>query len=223
MIALADSRTEADLARPVADWMRSRGYTVYAEVPSIHGAVKRDLVGRRVADYAEPLMIVELKLNLTGAVIHQAWKSREETSNVWCAVGSRPRVTGLLEAAKRGVGVLSVAHDGRVELLQHPLPYEQCNEARRKRLNSYLDRMAPSDAAGRPCCSSNRPADECARRVKAWVAAHGWSSWGELWLAVPNHYASAASFASHMRDHGVSPDAGHASPVPSTESREVTP
>lgn len=215
-------RTEADLAKPIADWMRSRGYTVYAEVPSIYGAAKRDLVGRCVKDYAEPLMIVELKLNLTHAVIHQAWRSREETSSVWCAVGSSPRVTGLLEAARRGVGVLSVTHDGRVELHQHPAPYEQCDEGRRKKLNNYLDRMAPSDAAGRPCCSSNRPADECAQRVKAWIAARGWSSWAELYRAVPNHYASASSFASHMRGRGVSPSVD-ASPVPSPESPAEAP
>ena len=49
---------ETDLAKPVADWMRSRGYTVCAEVPLFGRCL--DFVGIKGTD----VICVELKTSL---------------------------------------------------------------------------------------------------------------------------------------------------------------
>ena len=68
----------------------------------------------------------------------------------------------------------------------------------RQQLIERLLRMDPGGIAGVPMLAGCGPAQECARRVKAYRAAHPSANWKEIFAAVPNHYCSPASLRQGM-------------------------
>lgn len=107
---------ESDLSQPVSDWLVSRGFTPYAEVPVPYwGPRVTDLVGRKGTE----LIAVELKRSLTRTVIHQTYICDLITDQRHAAVGTRPSQTGIDLCRKQGIGLLSV-RNGVVSVILNP-------------------------------------------------------------------------------------------------------
>lgn len=183
---------EAELAKPVAEWMRSKGYTVYAEVPCLSQCV--DFVGIRDME----ILCVELKLSLTRHVIRQAVTCQLVTEKVYVGVGSRPRKDSIGLCKKYGLGILSIK-DGKVNCIIEPTRKYDLYDSVAKKIIDTCKMMVPGDEAGKPCQAGDGPAQDCFRRIKEYRKDHPKATWKQIYENVPNQYCSAASLAGGMR------------------------
>jgi hypothetical protein len=137
-------KRETALYPPVKQWLETRGFTVKGEV----GAA--DVVARRGDD----LLIVELKLGFSLALLQQAVERLAVTELVYVAVPAGGRAKALasnLRLARRiGLGVMTVRlRDGFVTVLADPGPYAARQSAvKRRRLLRAFDRLQGDPNAG---------------------------------------------------------------------------
>lgn len=181
---------ESDLAKPVADWLRENGYTVYSEVPFYNRCI--DMVG--VKD--KQLRVIELKLRYNRNGIRQAHQCQLATEDVYLAVAKKPLARSVKYAAEAGVGILVV--DSKVQIISLP--------QQKTRVAIYLQRhlldncrcSIPSDEAGLPCMSGCGPAQAVAAGVREYVKCHPRANWREIFENVDNHYSNYKSMAGAM-------------------------
>lgn len=183
---------EADLAKPVADWMRSRGYIVYAEVPLFGRCL--DFVGIKGMD----IICVELKTSLTKYLVRQAYTNQLVTTEVYVGVGTRPRKTSIDLCKKYGLGILSVKNSTVIVVHKPTLRYEPMS-GQRKRLVDLCKLLGPSDDAGKPQQAGKGPAQDCQQRIDEYRKTHPKATWKEIYLNVPNHYCNVNSLYGAMR------------------------
>jgi hypothetical protein len=119
---------ETDLYIPVKRFLEAQGYTVKSEIKSC------DVVAVRGH---EPPVIVELKTGLTLQLLYQAIDRLSMTDVVYIAISSPKRSVSsqALKLCRRiGVGLISVAKSGSLEVLADPVPYAPRQNAKRKTL-----------------------------------------------------------------------------------------
>jgi hypothetical protein len=119
---------ETDLYLPVKRFLEAQGYTVKSEIKSC------DVVAVR-GD--EPPVIVELKVGLTLQLLYQAIDRLTVTEAVYIAIASPKRSVSsqALKLCRRiGVGLISVAKSGSLEVLADPVPYAPRQNIKRKTL-----------------------------------------------------------------------------------------
>lgn len=195
---------EADLAKPVADWMRGRGYTVYAEIPCLSRCV--DLIGLRNGD----VLCVELKLSLTtkqpkrarhytSPVLYQARSCQLITPDVYVAVATKPRISSINRCKEIGVGVLVVR--SKTEVVEIVPPHKRCEPLAylQKEVKARCIAIGPSDDAGKPQQIGEGPAQDCQQRIDEYRKTHPWATWKEIYSNVPNHYSNVNSLYGAMR------------------------
>ena len=141
---------ENDLAKPVADWMRADGYTVYSEIPFYTRCV--DMVGLKDND----IRVVELKLHFAATGIRQATVCRLATDDIFLAVGKRPLDRTMEKYSRYGIGYLLV--DGSVQVLRQSHPVHKVFAPAAKHLRENCLTIGLSDEAGLPCMSGCGPA-----------------------------------------------------------------
>lgn len=142
---------EQDLYPPVKALLERQGYTVKGEV----GAA--DVVARRGG---EPLVIIELKLRFSLALVHQAISRLTISDLVYVAV---PRPTGktarralkdnLALCRRLGLGLITVTGtgraEGRAEVMCDPGPYApRKSKKRQSRMLREFDRLQGDPNAG---------------------------------------------------------------------------
>ncbi|MBR9763786.1 MAG: DUF2161 domain-containing phosphodiesterase [Rhodobacteraceae bacterium] len=165
------TRAETDLYPPVKAFLEGQGYEVKSEIA---GA---DVVGMR-ADDPDPV-IVELKLAMSLALLHQALDRLKISDAVYLAI---PQVTGRKTLARHvalcrrlGLGLLTVRlRDGFVEAQCDPGPYAPRRvKARAGRLLREFQRREGDPnrggAAGKIVTAYRQDALRCA----AHLAEHG--------------------------------------------------
>lgn len=198
---------EADLAKPVADWMRSLGYTVYAEVPLSGRCV--DFVGLRNSD----MICIELKRSLTtkqpkrarnytSPVLYQARSCQLITPIVYVAVATNPRISSIEACKKIGVGVLRVCSEGKVLEIIPPRKRFEPFVPHQKEVRAFCLASEASDEAGKPQQAGEGPAQDCYRRIEKYRATHPKATWRDIFKEVPNHYSSQQSMYGAMRMAG---------------------
>lgn len=183
---------ETELAKPVADWMRSLGYIVYAEVPLFGRCL--DFVGIRERE----VVCVELKTSLTKHLVWQACMNQLITTEGYVAVGTSPRKTSIDLCKKYGLGVLSVKNSNVSVVLRPTLRYEPMS-GHRKQLLSLCKLLGPSDDAGKPQQAGEGPAQDCQQRIDEYRKTHPNATWKEIYRNVPNHYSNMNSLYGGMR------------------------
>lgn len=182
---------ESDLARPVMDWLHSRGLTPYGEVPTLGRAI--DIVG--IGDNEE-IEAVELKLGLTKTVINQAWRSSLWSDVAWCAISAMPR--NRIPDTVLGIGVIRV-NGGSIEVIQEPKPRtHSLMPRRREEIVQYCRGKEPFGVAGVPTMLGSGPAQQVFDVMQAYLSDHPDALWKELFEKVPNHYKHWQSFRSSM-------------------------
>jgi hypothetical protein len=120
--------TETDLYFPVKRFLEAQGYIVKSEIKSC------DVVAVRGN---EPLVIVELKTGLTLQLLYQAVDRLTMTDAVYIAISSPKRSVSsqAIKLCRRiGVGLMSVAKSGSLEVLADPVPYAPRQNIKRKTL-----------------------------------------------------------------------------------------
>ncbi len=183
---------ETELAKPVADWMRSQGYTVYAEVPLFGRCL--DFVGIKERN----IICVELKISLTKYLIRQAYTNQLITTEVYVGVGTKPRKTSIDLCRKYGLGVLSVKNNTVTIMLKPTQRYEPMS-GQRKQLVGLCKLLKPSDDAGKPQQAGEGPAQDCQKRIDEYRKIHLNATWKEIYRNVPNHYSNVSSLYGAMR------------------------
>lgn len=189
---------EVNLSPHVSDWMRSLGFTPYAEVPFPSSMNVIDLVGRNAEG---ELLAVELKRSLTKEVIRQTYRADLITARCYAGVGTKPSRKSLAEAEKCGIGVVSVVA-GCVRVVLEPRekhPDDSFRRHYRQKICVYLDHMKPDGTAGRPCVKGEGAAQECYAAVQAYRAQHPKATYREMFGVIPNHYDSHKSMCAAMR------------------------
>lgn len=182
---------ETELANPVMDWLESRGFTPYGEVPWYNRAI--DVVGL-CGDY---VWAVELKLSLSRQVIAQAHLNQLTVHRSWCAVASRPRTHE--KRLREGLGLLVVS-GGTVEVLvEAQLRTEITSEDRCRRIRGACAYKSPRGEAGMPTMRGIGPAQFVFDAVQKFIADNPRATWGQIFDCVPNHYAHARSMQGAMR------------------------
>src|ERR1043166_7615292 len=124
-----ERRPETSLYGPVKRYLETLGFTVKGEVCGC------DLLAIR-RDEPPVVIIGELKLSFSLDLVLQAVDRTAACDEVWLAVGPGgrkrlrdPRVRKLCRAL--GVGLLSVAASGAVEVLVEPKPYTPRKDKKR--------------------------------------------------------------------------------------------
>lgn len=195
---------ETNLAKPVADWMRARGYTVYAEILCLSRCV--DFIGLRNSD----ILCIELKCSLTtkqskrarhytSPVLYQARSCQIITPDVYVAVATNPRTSSIDICKENGVGVLVVQSKEKVVEIISPYKRVEPLAYLQKEVKAQCIAIGPSDDAGKPQQIGEGPAQDCQKRIDEYRKKHPKSTWAELYLNVPNHYCSMNSFYGAMR------------------------
>lgn len=185
---------ESLLSPLVSEWLRTHGYTVYAEVPTMLGRTC-DLVGRKGKG---ELIAVELKTSASRQLLKQCSCNQLVARVVYAAVAQRPRPGTLAKFSALGIGVLFVTATS-IEELTTPSDKEQviyvpCADA----VNAFLDLDKPSDKAGYPDLAGQGPAQSCEQAIARYRKRHPSATWEQVYQAVPNHYANAKSMAGGM-------------------------
>ncbi len=185
--------SEADLALPIATWMKGQGYIVYAEIPMLYRCV--DLVGKNKHN---ELMAVELKKSFTGTLRRQVQCLDLFAHRVYCGIGTNPARSSIEWGKKRGVGIVTVKNGNVIEVLpsatQHdPLPHyiEKCLET--------LSVAVPGCDGGKPSLLGEGPAQDTKRAIADYRKEHPGATWKEMYEKIPNHYTSYKSLYGAMR------------------------
>jgi hypothetical protein len=125
-----ERRPETSLYGPVKRYLETLGYTVKGEVCSC------DLVAIR-GDEPPIVVIGELKLSFSLALVLQAVDRTASCDEVWLAVGPGgrkrlrdPRVRKLCRFL--GFGLLGVSSSGEIEVLAEPTPWKPRQDRRRR-------------------------------------------------------------------------------------------
>lgn len=190
--------SEADLSAPVSTWLIAQGCTPYAEVFFPHCNRMIDLVGRR---QDRSLVIVEMKLSLTGGVIRQAYITGLITNERYAAVGTKPSAKGIAECARLGIGLLAV-NGQSVNVILSPRDVAQTDWVRidyETEMHKNLDVHTPHGTGGLPTRKGEGPAQDCYDRIILWRAVNPTGKWRNVYEQVPHHYCSVASLQSAMR------------------------
>lgn len=195
-------KAEADLSPVVAEWLRTRGLEVCAEVPGLYNSI--DLVG---VDFDAPLVVaVELKLGFTAKLFQQARHGLYIAHEAWAAAPSLITTRVRVEAERTGVGILQVTPTG-VSEIRRPSPVSLAPDYRAQRLKKMLHKLKthPRDGVGGlPCGAGEGPAQRVARLVREYLASHPGADWEEVYNNVPNHYAHKQSLRGTMNNwHGI--------------------
>jgi hypothetical protein len=187
---------ENKLAAPIAIWMRDKGYVVYAETPYYSHCI--DLIGKSEND---ELIAVELKLCLTQEVFQQAERTRGFAHRCYVGIGSIPKQLSVSKCAQYGIGILVVKKDVVQEVLsaktQNPI------SSLTEHIIGNLHNCPPSDDAGKPNLKGEGPAQEVAKRVRAYKTNHPSARWIEIYENVPNYYCSHRSMANALVSRGL--------------------
>jgi len=182
---------ESELAKPVADWLRSEGFTVYSEIPYWDRCI--DMVG--LNDYG--IRVVELKVKYSKNVLQQAIKCQLATSDVYVASTTKPLNKTIQFCQKYGVGILKV--NSKVELILRPYKVKDTWRNATKHLRDNC--IEPSDYAGVPCMSGCGPAQAVGKCVKQYVEENPSAGWREIFKNVPNHYSNYQSMRCAMNSY----------------------
>lgn len=198
---------EADLAKPVANWLRARGYTVYAEIPCLGRCI--DFIGLRNSD----IVCVELKRSLTtkqpkrarnytSPVLYQAHSCQIFTPIVYVAVATNPRASSIEACKKIGVGILRVCSESEVIEIIPPHKQYEPSAYYQEEVKTQCIALGPSDDAGKPQQAGEGPAQDCYWRIKEYRKTHPKATWKDIFKDVPNHYTSQQSMYEAMRIAG---------------------
>ena len=186
---------EAALFDILAKCLRERGFKVYGELFGI------DLVAVRER-WLWPL-IIEIKTSFTEKLLHQGMYRQSYSPAVFVAAGSKPSAPALRRAGQFGLGVISM-RGRRIEVLRLPETghtWRPDAEQLRKTLE-VLEDPGVCARGGLPSLKGEGPAIEVCLAARAYRREHPNATWREVFLAVPNHYCSAASMAGAMRFRG---------------------
>ena len=187
---------ESDLAKPIANWLRSKGYVVYSEVPYWDRCV--DMVGLN----NQEICIVELKLRYSKKGVLQAMKTQSATSDVYLAVGKMPTQKSVGICDKYGIGLLVVSNN-IITVVLSPRRVKDTWEVMSKHLIENC--TEPSDDAGIACMSGCGPAQAVYQMVESYVKNHPKARWKEIYENIPNHYSNHKSLACAMSGYLKSP------------------
>lgn len=181
---------ETDLAKPVADWLRKQGYTVYSEVPFWNSCI--DMVGFIKPD---KLCIVELKLRFCAKGVRQAYNGQIATNKTYLAISKNPTQKSIDKCKQYGVGLL-VVENNHINLICNSDCEKENWDITKKHLIDNLGE--PSDIAGLPQMSGCGPAKMVGVFVENYVKYHPKAGWKEIYQNIPNHYSNHKSLSCAM-------------------------
>jgi hypothetical protein len=183
---------EIDLSKPVADWLRKRGFVVYSEVPFLTRCL--DMVGIKSDD----IIVIELKMSLTEKVIRQALVARIATDKVYVGVPTNPKSTSIDKCRKYHIGILKINQE--IEEILRPTQAKCKFKSATEHLIENAKAQEPSDIAGLPTLKGIGPAQAVAAFIKGYVNEHPKAGWKEIYENVPNHYSNHKSMAGAMNN-----------------------
>jgi len=187
--------TESRMFLPVKRWLRHQGFRVFGELPLFYRTV--DVVAHK----RNELVCIELKLNLTKKVIRQAASCQLVTERAYVGVYSNPR--NVDQCRKLGLGILRV-HGAQVDVVLEPAarfapsgPWVQrtldaCQAAQEAGYQGH---------GGVPCQAGIGPAIDVEAVIKSYRRRHPKATWREIYNTIPNHYASAGSMCSAVKNN----------------------
>ena len=185
MITSSSVVRETDMAEHVRAWFAERQLTAYPELSVYGGPV--DMVGVS----GELVVAVEMKMTWQQSLRSKLSENEAWANEVWFWCAGRPTEPTLDICRGRGWGVMSSACG---QLLPAAL-WRHGRSRRRDILFGKLARHDQSRVAGSPTLKGLGPRQQCAARIRDYMASHPLARSREVFANVPNHYASFASFS----------------------------
>ena len=184
---------EVELGRAVRAWLTEQQADVYQEVEGPRG--RCDLVA-----VIEPVvLVVELKMQLSFALLEQARRWRGWSHQVWVAVPSAKRGAGRgmaeLVFEDYGIGILSV-HYSAVRVAARPA-FDRQADVRRLKASLFEEQKTAAEAgtaAGGQWTTFKRTCKALAEAARA----NPGIQLGDALKAIPHHYASHAGARSSI-------------------------
>lgn len=188
--------TEAELVERAAEWLRADGWEPYFEVaPWGSGGSRADIVGTR----GSLLCVVECKLSLSLAVLHQCQTWRRFSNMVWAAVPiGRERQFGQEVAEWLGTGVLELGFESWA---RHRVVQPALQRKIEPKLRGALNDAQRRTPAGARADYSTPFRETCTRLLVAVKEAGGRLAVKEAMTALQHHYSSAACARSSLIEH----------------------
>lgn len=188
-------KLESELSKPIQDWLESRGYTVYTEVPTPYHSSFVDIVGYD-KDVRDEIIAVELKKSLTRKVIQQALLNQLPFDFSYCAVFTKPHEYSIMKCRKHGIGILRV-DNGKVEVI-YPAKSTINKSHYREKVLEYINLAEPGGIGGKPNVEGGGPAQDVYNKVQKLRIIEPRITWKILFERVPNHYSNYKSMRSAM-------------------------
>ncbi|MDD5323440.1 MAG: hypothetical protein PHD43_23115 [Methylococcales bacterium] len=183
---------EIKLCEPVQLYLESKGYKVYFEVPFSCRVV--DIVAIKESS----IIAIELKVGYCKKVLFQASRNLIFANQSYIAVGRSPRLKSVLTCKQNDVGVMVIGDS--VELLNVPQIQDGRSYYREKIIES-CGRNSENLIAGIPCVAGIGPAIQVNNAVDEYQKLNPSSTWKQIFMDVPNHYASPASMRQSLEKH----------------------
>ncbi len=174
--------------------LRSNGWRMVCEVPWRGRYI--DAGGTKDGD----LILMEAKTCFTFGLRHQLNSLPFYAHFALGVVGSKPRGDAAVWCAKWGIGLWMVRGIEITELV----PMQRQSPTALRPVLSLVDRIqhiGEGVCGGRPNLKGVGPAQDVQAEIHAYRAEHPNATWNELYEKIPNHYVSAHSMASAMRNN----------------------
>lgn len=184
---------EASICAAAVEHLRSDGWRVVCEVP-FHGRAI-DAAATKMGK----LILIEAKTSFTRSLKQQVQGLSFYADFALSVVGTKPRADTLAWCKDESIGVWMIRAGAVVELVAM-----RTNAKAFARDQSMIHRvltMNEATAGGVPNLKGIGPAQEVQAEIDAYRAEHPKATWKELFEKVPNHYVSASSMASAMRNN----------------------
>ena len=193
--------SEAELARPVVEWLKDLKWEVYQEVQTKLGK-RADIV----ATQGRILWVLECKTSCSMSLLEQADEWRRHAHYVSIVIPAHRRITGLnftrMVLGLLGIGVLEVSSQLETFKIDETLPpalRRRITESLRKELRDEHKHFAE---AGNSLNKFWTPFAQTCLNIRAIVEAHPGITITEMMKDLKHHYRTAATARSSIAKWG---------------------
>jgi len=183
---------EIKLFEPVKQYLEFMGYKVYCEIPEFQRVV--DIVAIKESQ----VIAVELKTGYCKKAHMQAYTNCLFADRSYIAIKSRPRPENILKCQRSNIGILLVGN--AVEVLSEAAENNP-SEYYKKSVIETCKHNETNNIAGLPCQKGIGPAIDVSKAVGEYYRRNPDATWKQVFVDIPNHYASPASMRQSLEKH----------------------
>jgi hypothetical protein len=183
---------EIKLFEPIKRFWEIAGFKVYCEIPESGRGI--DVVALKDSQ----IVAIELKVGYCKKAFRQAYMNCLYTDRSYIAVKSKPHIKNILKCHQNNIGILLVGDT--IKILSEAIENNP-SKYHRERIKESCSHNKDNNIAGLPCQKGIGPAISVNKSVKEYLQRNPDAKWKQIFIDVPNHYASPASMKQSLEKH----------------------